>query len=76
MKFEIAAEDQEIISYEAIGLDFYIDGIRLRDEFLISDNLSEDLIIGASTMQKFRMKLDLEEDKVIVDQKVTKKIIK
>jgi hypothetical protein len=32
-------------------LDFYIDGIRLSDEFLITPELSEELIIGAATMQ-------------------------
>ncbi len=55
-----------------IVLDFYIDDIRLSDEFLVIPNLSEDAIIGAATMQKWRIKLDFDHDKVIVDPKVAK----
>jgi len=76
LSFEIASENQDITISKRIGLDFYIDNNRLMDEFLLFDNLSEDMIIGASTMQKYRMKLDFDVDKVTVDPKVTKKILK
>jgi hypothetical protein len=32
--------------------------------------LSEDVIIGVATMQKWRMKLDFEHDRVIVDPRL------
>lgn len=44
----------------------------LSDEFLVLEDLSEEVIIGAATMQKWRMKLDFEHDTVSVDSKVAK----
>ena len=55
-----------------VSLDFYMDDVLLSDEFLIILGLSEDAIIGAATMQKWRIKLDFEHDKAIVDPKVAK----
>lgn len=60
----------------AIRLDFYVNDIRLSDEFMIIPGLSEEAIIGAATMQKWRIKLDFEHDQVIVDPKVAKAILK
>lgn len=56
-------------------LDFYHEDIRLSDEFLVVPQLSEDVIIGANTMQKWRLKLDFEHDNVIVDPRVAKLIL-
>lgn len=55
-----------------IRLDFFIDEVLLSDEFLVVPNLSEEVIIGAATMQKWRIKLDFEYDMVCVDPKVAK----
>ena len=44
----------------------------LSDEFLVVPNFSEEAIIGAATLQKWRIKLDFEHDTVIVDPKVAK----
>ena len=57
---------------ERVTLDFYIDDILLSDEFLVVPGLSEDAIIGVATLQKWRMKLDFEHDRVIVDPKLAK----
>ena len=56
----------------AVRLDFYMDDVLLSDEFLVIPGLSEDAIIGAATMQKWRIKLDFEHDVAIVDPKVAK----
>lgn len=56
-------------------LDFYHEGVRLSDEFLIVPGLSEEVIIGAATMQKWRLKLDFENDRVIVDPRAAKLIL-
>jgi predicted aspartyl protease len=61
---------------EVTRADFYFDDIRLSDEFMVVPNLSEEVIIGANTMQKWRIKLDFEHDTVIVDPKVAKLILK
>lgn len=37
------------------------------DKFMILPGLSEALIIGAATMQKWRIKLDFEKEEVIID---------
>lgn len=62
------------ISYRTT-LDFYHEDVRLSDEFLVVPGLSEEVIIGAATMQKWRLKLDFENDRVIVDPRVAKLIL-
>lgn len=67
-----AAEGHYIEIKEAVRLDFYIDDILLSDEFLVVPSLSEEAIIGAATMQKWRIRLNFEHDTVEVDPKVGK----
>jgi hypothetical protein len=67
-----ASADYHIIVKERILLDFYIDDVLLSDEFLVVPGLSEEAIIGAATLQKWRIKLDFEHDTVHVDPKVAK----
>lgn len=76
LSFETAIEGETVTVTERVTLDFYIEGIRLSDEFFISDTLTEDVIIGAKTMQAWRLKLDFEQDRVIVDQMVTRLMLK
>jgi hypothetical protein len=57
---------------QRVTVDFYKDEIRLSDEFLVVPNLSEDVVIGATTMQKWRIKLDFENDTVVIDPEVAK----
>ena len=52
--------------------EFYINDIRMSDEFMVVPNLSEEAIIGATTMQKWRIKLDFEHDKAHVDPKMAR----
>jgi len=75
-EFETAKEGDSFIVNEAIRIDFYIEGIRLSDEFFVAADLSEDVIIGASTMQKWRLKLDFDADMVIIDQRATRLMLK
>jgi hypothetical protein len=56
----------------ATALDFYINGVLVSDEFFIVPDLSEEVIIGATTLRKWRIKLDFEHDQVIVDPKVSR----
>lgn len=59
-----------------ITVDFYYNEIRMSDEFMVIPGLSEDVIIGVNTLQKWRIKLDFEHDTVIVDPNVSKAILK
>lgn len=61
---------------ERVVSDFYINDIRMSDEFMVIPGLSEEAIIGVTTMQKWRIKLDFEHDTVIIDPKIAKAILK
>jgi hypothetical protein len=71
-KLSTASEGHYIEITERVSLDFYIDDVLLSDEFLIVPGLSEEAIIGAATLQKWRIRLDFEHDKIIVDPKVAR----
>jgi len=58
MSFETAQQGVTMAVREGVVLDFWIDGYRFSDEFLVVDNLADEVIIGATTMQKWRLKLD------------------
>jgi hypothetical protein len=61
---------------EKVSPEFYIDDIRLADDFMVVPGLSEDAIIGVATMQKWRIKLDFEHDKVVIDPRVAQHMLK
>jgi hypothetical protein len=71
-----ASESHYIKVKEAVRLDFYMNDVLLSDEFLVVPGLSEQVIIGAATMQKWRIKLDFEHDQATVDPKVAKMQLK
>jgi hypothetical protein len=72
IELRTAKEGEVLVATQRISLDFYLDGYRFSDEFILLLNLSEPVIIGAKTMQAWRFKLDLENDEVIIDPRVTK----
>lgn len=71
-----ASEGHYIEVSQAVRLDFYLNDVLLSDEFLLVPGLSEEVIIGAATLQKWRIKLNFEYDTVEVDPKVAKLILK
>ena len=76
LKIGTASEGHYIEIHHRVVLDFYVNDVRLSDEFLVVTGLSEEAIVGAATMQKWRIKLDFENDRVLVDHKVAKEILK
>ncbi len=72
MEFGTAEENRKLIATERVLLNFYIDGYRFSDEFMLIPGLSEPVLIGAKTLQAWRMKLDFETEEVIIDPRVTK----
>jgi len=48
-----------------------VKGIDISDNVVVVDKLAEELIVGAGTLQKWRIKLDLENDDVVIDPRVT-----
>lgn len=72
MVFGTGKDGETLQADEAVRLNFYIEGYRFSDEFMLIPDLSEQVIIGAKTLQAWRMKLDFEHDEVIIDPRVTK----
>jgi len=69
---ETASADVFIRITHRTPLDFYLNGLRLTDEFMVVPGLSEDAIIGATTLQKWKIKLDFEHDQIITDPRAAK----
>ncbi len=57
-------------------LEFMLNGLRLSDEFMVVPGLSEEAIVGAVTMQKWKIKLDFEHDQVVTDPRASRLILK
>jgi hypothetical protein len=72
MKFGTAKKGERLIAKEAVRLNFYINGLRLSDEFMLIPGLSEQVVIGSKTLQAWRIKLNFETDEVIIDPRVAK----
>lgn len=65
-----ASEGHRIEVTDVARLEFYINDVLVSDEFLVVPGLTEEAVIGAVTMQKWRMQLDFDHDTVHVDPKV------
>lgn len=74
--FSTASANEFLKVENGMRLDFEINDVRLSDEFMVVPYLSEEVIIGVTTMQKWRIKLDYEQDTVYVDPRVAKLILK
>ena len=71
-KVQTASKGHFIEINQRVSLDFYIGESHFSDEFIVVPNLSEDVIIGAKTLQSWKIKLDFENDNIIFDPAVTK----
>ena len=76
LEFATASRGHFVKIDSTLRSDFFYEDVRMSDEFMIVPDLSEEAIIGVNTMQKWRIKLDFEHDKVIIDPKVAKLILK
>jgi len=74
-KVETAAKGHFLEIDQSVRLEFYLNNLRLSDEFVVIPNLAEQAIIGALTMQKWKIKLDYENDEVITDPRVSRIIL-
>jgi hypothetical protein len=72
MAFGTAKDGERLTTTERVSLNFYLEGYRFSDEFMVIPELSERVTIGAKTLQAWQMKLDFENDEVIIDPRVTK----
>ena len=66
MEFSTAKEGEKVTAEGRVVLNFYINKYRFSDEFMVIEKLSNGVIIGAATLQKWRLKLDFERDEIII----------
>ena len=55
-----ASEAHFMTIEHVVRVDFYIHDVLLSDEFLVVPGLSDEAIIGAATLQKWRIKLNFD----------------
>ena len=72
LSFETAREGDRLEATHVVRLAFIIDGYRFSDEFIVLEELAEPVIIGAASMQKWRLKLDMEREEVVIDPSATR----
>ncbi len=60
---------------ETAVLYVYIDGVRISDNFIVAPRLSDSVIIGANTFQKWRVKLDLENEEIIINKRMARMLL-
>jgi len=49
-----------------------INGIRISNNFIVAPRPSDEVIIRANTLHRWRIKLDLEHDRVIIDKRMAR----
>lgn len=69
--FKLGDGKNPLETNQLVALDITINGCDIFEKVLVVENLAKDLIIGAETMQYWKMKLDLEKEAVIIDPKAT-----
>ena len=72
MGLHTARQGEKIAASGRVTLNFYIANHRFSGEFMVIEGLTNGVIIGAKTLQAWRLKLDFEKDEIIIDPKVTK----
>ena len=68
---KMATEENRLVVEKVVRLDFYIDGHRYSDEFLVVPELRREAIIGVGTMQKWHIVVDALNKRVIIDPKAS-----
>ncbi len=69
-KFIQSDGKHEITIQHCINVNLTINDVTVFQQLLVADELSEELIIGADTLQHWKIKLDAEHEDVIIDKKV------
>lgn len=75
MKLATASENVFMKIHNSVCVDFYKNDSKFSDEFLVVPNLSEEVIIGAATIRKWRIKLDFKNNAIVIDPRISKPIL-
>ncbi len=71
VSFQLGDGEGRLTTERWVPLVITVKGVEISDNVVVVEKLAEDLIIGAGTLQKWRIKLDLENDDVLIDPRVT-----
>jgi hypothetical protein len=65
--FETALPGDTVRATQSVRLEFRFDDseARFSDEFIVFDECSEEVIIGATTLQKWSIKLDFDREEIL-----------
>ncbi len=66
-----AEQGRQLTVTHRVVLTIWLNGYRLSDEFMVVEQLSRPVLIGAATMQKWRMRVDMANEEIIVDPTAT-----
>ncbi len=66
-----AEQGRQLTVTHCVRLTIWLDGYRISDEFMVIEQLSRPVLIGAATMQKWRIRLDMANEEIIVDPTAT-----
>lgn len=66
-----AEQERMLTVTHRVVLTIWLNGYRLSDEFMVIEQLSRPILIGAATMQKWRIRLDIANEEIIVDPTAT-----
>lgn len=75
MHFITARAGNFLTVTQRICSEFYLEELRLSDEFLVIPDLSEEVIIGVNTLQKWRIKLGFELERPVIEERIAKLIM-
>jgi hypothetical protein len=70
VSFQLGDGEGRLTTERWVPLFITVKGVEISDNVVVVDKLAEELIIGAGTLQKWRIKLDLENDDVLIDPRV------
>ena len=65
-KFTLGKAGEYLEVNEVTRVEITFDGHTISDEYFVAPDLSQEVILGANTFQKWRIKLDFENDRILV----------
>lgn len=68
IEFRLADGEGKMKAEGFIGINFIIDEATMFYHAIVVDKLAKDLIVGVDLMQRYKLKLDLEKEDVIIDK--------
>jgi hypothetical protein len=72
----ILLEPSSEVVEQVVLLDFYLNGLRFSDEFLVTPKASGEATIGALTMRKWKIKVDMGKDEIVTDPRSARRILR